>query len=123
GFFNLVKEFFTGKKDEPIEKAGRKISSANMKRIDEAIQALQSIKNETEGDEEEVKKEDIEKAVQDALKPINERLDKLEKSEEETTDQPKDDDIATVVSEAIQKALEPINERLEAIEKARAISK
>lgn len=148
---------------EPIEKAGKKISTARLDSIKGAITALQSIVNDVEasnaseeGGTETVEKEEItqiiKSAVGEGLKPINERLGKLEKEEATscpsckgtvnpgdkfcsacgttlnttaTTTKKEDEsnEISDIIKSAIQESLNPVNERLLAVEKARGISK
>ncbi|TAH58239.1 MAG: hypothetical protein EWM48_02220 [Sphaerochaeta sp.] len=67
-----------------------------------------------------MKAEEISKMVDDALQPIIDRLDSLEKSGE---GEEKGEDMAQVVTDAITKAMEPIAQRLEVIEKAKGIKK
>lgn len=130
GFFNLIKNFFSGKEDNQktsekdlgsIEKAGKKISAARMNKINAAFEALNELKSEVEEEEEVVKKEDIEKAVQAALEPLVKRLDSIEKNEQQS--EQAQDEISKQLEETIAKALEPLNKRLEAVEKVRGISK
>ncbi|USL05477.1 XkdF-like putative serine protease domain-containing protein (plasmid) [Bacillus anthracis] len=112
---------------EEIEKAGRKVSAASMADIETAQTALQNIINRvSDKEEDELKLEDITKAVADAIAPLDERLQKLEKSGEEVppaAEGNKDDEIVKSVTAAVQKAVEPIEKRLEVIETARGISK
>lgn len=120
---------------EALEKAGRKISAARLAKLKETHQNLVNLaaalaeliqEAETIGTEEEdttVTKEELEKfkteelapavseAVQKALTPLEERIAKLEKAQEEKN-----------VEEAIKKALEPLAARVETIEKSRAAS-
>lgn len=113
-----------------IEKAGKKISSASMSDIETAQVALQNIIDRVSDEgEEELKLEDITKAVEQVLAPINDRLDKIEKSQQaeppvdpipEPTAQP--DVTAESITAAVTKALEPVNERLTKIEKSRGVS-
>lgn len=70
--------------------------------------------------ETELKAEDIAKAVEAALEPINERLTSLEKEEEEPT---KEDDVVKSIQKAVEDAVKPLNDRVEAIEKSRGQSK
>ncbi|MFL0361437.1 XkdF-like putative serine protease domain-containing protein [Pseudobacillus sp. 179-B 2D1 NHS] len=130
GFFNLIKNFFSGKEESQkasekdlgsIEKAGKKISAARMDKINAAFEALNELKSEVEEEEEVVKKEDIEKAVQAALEPLVKRLDSIEKNEQQL--EQAQDDVSKQLEETIAKALEPLNQRLEAVEKARSVSK
>lgn len=123
---------------EPIEKAGKKIATARLDSIKGAITALQSIVDEvdtssnsdnSEGGEEEVKKEEItqiiKSAVGESLKPINERLDKIEKEDgtEAPTKEVNKEDISEIVKSALADSLKPIQDRLSTVEKARGISK
>lgn len=122
-------------KAEPIEKAGKKIATARLDNIKGAITALQSIvdevetTNNSEGGDEEVKKEEITEIVKSALgeglKPITDRLDKIEK-EDGSDDSKKEvnkEDISEIVKSAVADSLKPIDERIAAVEKARGISK
>ena len=95
-----------------------------------------------EGEASEVTKEEltqeVKKSVEEAVKPISDRLDKLEKGGEDSTTslnerldklekaeaepKPETPDVAEVVKTAIAEAIAPINERIEKIEKARGFS-
>ncbi|MCU5716663.1 XkdF-like putative serine protease domain-containing protein [Bacillus cereus] len=112
---------------EEIEKAGKKISAATMTDIETAQAALQNIiERVSDKEEDELKIEDITKAVADAIAPLDERLQKLEKSNEEAppaAEEEKDNELLKSVTAAIQKAVEPIEKRLGDIESARGISK
>ncbi|WP_368490835.1 hypothetical protein [Clostridium sp. BJN0013] len=146
-------------KGEPIEKAGKKISTARLDNIKGAITALQlvvdEVSTETEGGDGEVKKEDVteimKSALNESLKPITERLDKIEKEDSTTcpsckaavkpedkfcsscgkalnaaaTSTKKEDteDTSEIIKAVIEDALKPVNERIEAVEKSRGISK
>lgn len=123
------------------EKAGRKISGPRLSKLKEMYAMLgrliEEADSDSEGDASEVNKEDITKVVKEsldeALKPISERLDKLEKAEGEATPEtataPQDaetggdaQDIGEVVKAALEEALNPFKERLEKVEKARGFS-
>jgi len=110
-----------GKPPEKVEKAGKKISSANMQKIKDAHAALAELVALEEEEEEEVKKEDIEKMLDEKLSPITKRLEAIEK--EEGTGSDGEEDIAKQFSEILDTKLAPITERLEAVEKARGVSK
>ena len=110
-----------GKPPKNIEKAGKKISSANMQKIKDAHAALAELVALEEEEEEEVKKEDIEKMLDEKLAPITKRLEAIEK--EEGTEPAGEEDITKQFSEILDAKLAPITERLEAVEKARGISK
>lgn len=115
-----------------VEKAGRKISAARLKALQEAYTILGQIISEAENTDEEgteVKKEEIVKvvggAVTEALKPITQRLEKLENETVQKNGQdedPKGDEITAIVKAAVEEAIKPINDRLEKVEKARGIS-
>ncbi|MDM5430818.1 XkdF-like putative serine protease domain-containing protein [Bacillus mycoides] len=109
---------------EEIEKAGKKISAANQADIDAAQTALQNIIDRvSDKEEDELKPEDITKAVEAALNPLNQRLEALEKAQqEETPVEPEQDELTKSVTAAIEKAMTPVNDRLTKIEKARGIS-
>lgn len=111
-----------GKPPVDIQKAGKKISAARMDKINAAFAALQELKAEVDEEEEEVmKQEDIQKMINEAVAPINEKLTAFEKGEA-SQPEPTTDDTAFILQKALTDALEPINKRLETIEKARGIS-
>lgn len=118
---------------EVIEKAGKKISTSNMEQIKSAHETLGKLielDSNKEGDEE-VKKEDIEKmigdAVANAVAPLTKKLDNIEKEEGQQEDpkatEGEDGNIADIVAKAIEKAMAPLVERVDKVEKARGISK
>ncbi|HDR6825841.1 TPA: hypothetical protein QCV86_003034 [Bacillus thuringiensis] len=109
---------------EEIEKAGKKVSAATMADIETAKAALQNIIDRvSDKEDDDLKLEDITKAVQDAVEPINQRLDALEKAQQdETPAEPEKDELTKSVTAAIEKAMDPVNQRLSKIEKARGIS-
>ncbi|MDO7787134.1 XkdF-like putative serine protease domain-containing protein [Desulforamulus aquiferis] len=115
-----------GQPPAEIQKAGKKISTANMGHIRTAHEALGKLIEQEE--ESDVKKEEIEKLVADgvakALEPITKKLESVEKTEP-TTDpvELKAEDVAKMVTDAVEKAVAPVTERLDAVEKARGISK
>jgi hypothetical protein len=115
-----------------VNKAGKKISTNNMTQIKTAYEALGKLVEldiQEEG-ETEVKKEEIEKmigeAVIKAVEPITKKLDDIEKGADGGEGEESgegEDNIADVVSEAVAKALKPLNDRLDKVEKARGIKK
>lgn len=126
---------------EEIEKSGRKISGARLTELKAAQAALAKIIEETdsEGDATDVTKEElvslVKGSVEEAVKPLNERLEKLEKEDGGAapaegegaakgagTVEPHTPDIAEVVKSAVIAATAPLTERLEKIEKARGFS-
>lgn len=107
GFFNVIKDFFS---------KGHKISNE---------------KEKNEKENEEMKKEDVQNiiksSIDEALKPINKKLEAFEKQEgtntPPATNTISEEDINQIFTDTITKALEPINQRLESIEKAKGTSK
>jgi hypothetical protein len=112
-----------GKPPEEIQKAGKKISSARMDKINAALEALQEIKTDVEGEEDEVKKEDIEKMLDEKLSPISKRLEEIEKEEGTGGTPAAEDDIVKQFGALLDEKLTPLNNRLDAVEKARAVSR
>ena len=112
-----------GKPPETIEKAGKKISNARMNKINAAFDALSELKAEVEEEEEEVKKEDIVKILDEKLSPITKRLDSIEKEDGQEETPKGEEDVLKQFGEVLDQKLAPINERLDAVEKARGISK
>ncbi|HHV79082.1 MAG TPA: hypothetical protein GXX40_05650 [Firmicutes bacterium] len=113
-----------------IQKIGAKIARSRLEKIKAAYAVLAEILAEVEGDEEgdEMTKEEITRMVEDALKPVVERLEKLEKPEDGDKNDPaaeqvKKEDVQAMVTEAVNKALEPVLQRLEVVEKAKGIKK
>lgn len=138
--------------DMAIEKSGKKVSSKNLAALKEAHRALTAVIEEAEkkdepekgsGDpakeEESVNKAELtevmKSAMEEVLKPINERLDKIEKADtdpeaasNEGTDGGGEDhevntnaEIAEVIKSTVSEIVKPIEGRLEAIEKSRAL--
>lgn len=102
------------------------------------VKALRKEQNERE--EIQVKKEDLQELLKEAISPINEKLEKLEKEvgekeekgegstegvekKEEKEEKTDNEDLKKQLSEVIKEQLEPINDRLEKVEKARGVSK
>ncbi|WP_046180381.1 XkdF-like putative serine protease domain-containing protein [Domibacillus tundrae] len=112
-----------GKPPETIEKAGKKISAARMDKINAAYDALAELKAEVDEEEEEVKKEDIQKMIDAALTPITDKLTAFEKEEGTAVTPAGEDETLNQVAEVLAKSLEPITSRLETLEKSRGITK
>ncbi len=132
------------RKSDVVEKAGRKISAARRLSLKAAYEALGKVLEETSeetaengGDdvakgagEEKMDAEKLKEIVKgvfdEAIKPVTERLEKLEKGEGDDGAKKdpveKGDEIAAIVKEAVESAIAPINERLEKVEKARGAS-
>lgn len=167
GFFNLLKNFFTGEKIEKGEVADKYQRNRRRRefwaaqdslnnvlfnhdhydggletdstKIKEALQDFVDIAQEVliaeditkavgkppERDDD-MKKEDIEKMLDDKLAPITKKLEEIEKEEggeggeEEPT---QEEELMKQFGEVLDEKLTPINERLETVEKARGVSK
>lgn len=120
-----------GKPPEAIVKAGKKISASNLQHIDDAIATLTDLKNKTAPEEEpeeeeDLKPEDIAKAVQAAVGPIVKQMEGLaaDVTELKKQDGGVDPDAGTpdagngsdpeanAVTDAIAKALAPLTEQM-----------
>ncbi|KUL16187.1 XkdF-like putative serine protease domain-containing protein [Bacillus paralicheniformis] len=118
-----------GPKPEEIQKAGRKFSAANLQEIKSAHAALGNLLSqaEVEEEEDELKKEDIEKLLDDKLNPITKRLDEIEKEAEsgegDGEDEKQEQSVIKQMDELLEQKLSSIQDRLEAVEKSRGISK
>lgn len=121
-----------GKPPETIAKAGKKISAGNLKHLDDAISALTELKNKTAPQEEpeeddDLKPEDIAKAVAAAMAPIAKAVEglsadvaQLKKDEgidsgQPAGKEPAGDPPTDVLTEAITKALAPITEQMQSL--------
>lgn len=119
-----------GKPPEKITKAGKKISSANQEKINNAITHLQEVIADVEGEEEIVKAEEIAKAVAAAVEPFSQQVQdltnqvaELQKAEEingtpaaEAT--PEGTGVAeetNAVTDAVLKALEPFQQQMQTL--------
>lgn len=123
-----------------IQKAGKKVSGKNLEALKAAQRALSAVIAEAdpepsnqEKEIEEVKKEELteimKQAMEAALKPINDRLDKIEKEdsageqEEVGEGEDKTEDITEIIKSVIGEALSPLESRLEKVEKSRGIAR
>jgi hypothetical protein len=123
-----------GTPSEQIAKAGKKISASNLKHVDDAIAALTEIKNKTAPVEQELeedndlKAEDIAKAVTAALAPIAKQVEGLtseiaELKKEEGVEGDQTAGVAvstataeeTAITDAIAKALAPLSEQMQTL--------
>lgn len=115
-----------------VKKAGRKISAARLKALKDAHSILAQIIAEAEADNQDwegtqVTKEELTKmvaeAVNEATKPISERLEKLEKQADGKPEAGQEkDELQEVIKAAVAEAIKPLEDRLEVVEKARGIS-
>lgn len=127
GFAKAAEQLSVG-----LEKAGRKISAARLKALKDAHNILAQIIAEAEADNQDgegtqVTKEELAKmmaeAVNEATKPISERLEKLEKQADGKPEAGQEkDDLQEVIKAAVAEAIKPLEDRLEVVEKARGIS-
>lgn len=122
-----------GKPPEAIVKAGKKISASNLQHIDDAIATLTDLKNKTAPEEEpeeedDLKPEDIAKAVQAAVGPIVKQMEVLAADVTELKKQDGEGDPdpnagtsgagtgtnpeTDAVTDAIAKALAPLTEQM-----------
>ncbi|MGN7858656.1 XkdF-like putative serine protease domain-containing protein [Bacillus sp. 22483] len=110
---------------EEVVKAGRKFSAANLTELKNARAAIDNLLSQAEEKEEEedVKKEDLQKMLDDTIAPVVKRLDDLEKGKNEQQPDPQenqpDEAVAKEMAAAVEKALAPVVDRVEALEKAR----
>ena len=110
---------------EPVEKAGKSLSAANAAKIKAAHIALSELLNlaEKNGEEVEVKKEELEAIVKEAVAPLAAKLEALEKGEKETA-APEAEGIAKDdMTAIIKEALTPLEERIASVEMARGVSR
>lgn len=116
-----------GKPPEQIAKAGKKLSAARLDKLKQAhttiTDLLEEVDDKAEDEEEEdMKPEDIQKAVASAMAPITKQLTDLQtevtemKNADGTVDDTTDggaDPTAEVVTQAVAKALAPIVKQVE----------
>ena len=126
---NIALEILLGKTE--VAKSGRKISGDRLSKLKNMQAILNDVLSGLEENKEDnnLTSEEITKAVQDAIKPLDERIAQLENvSKEDTvpeeTEQPQqpDIDVAEVVKNAVNEAVAPLSARLEKVEKARGVS-
>lgn len=118
----------------PTEKAGRTISSANRTKLEKAMEALNSavsaidelLKLDAEKsakEEPQMTKEEmqalVKSTVEEAVKPLTERLDAIEKSAKPADDPEKNKpDVTAIIKSAVEEAVKPLAERVEKMEKS-----
>ena len=138
-FKAVAEKILIGESEAEVMKSGRKISSSRLAKIKEAHAALTDLladadTENNEGGTETVTKEElineVKKSVDEAVKPLDERLAALEKSDAESKAEAevkkeaeaKEPSVAEVVKSVLDEALKPVTERLERVEKARGLS-
>lgn len=113
-----------GKPPEDIAKAGKKLSTARLDKLKQAHTTITDILAEVEDKEEDdVKAEDIQKAVEAAVSPITKQLTDLQTEVAELKkaegdgegDSKQADPATTALTDAITKALEPITKQMETL--------
>jgi hypothetical protein len=122
---------------EEIQKSGRKVSGARLRKLREAHASIAEIIAEAEGngaegdgnengEGSEVTKEDVQAVLKEALEPIEKRMEAIEKEKEteskQTAEPENMEDGKAEFAALLKAAVAPIEERLAAIEKARGIS-
>lgn len=153
GFMAAMRNFFVGKSAESkqeeqsivntnaqLEKAGRVLSGKNVALIKDAITALQGLLGGIEdaveqadvkkGDDENMTSEEIKdivkNAVGEAIKPLTEKVDELEKSTK-ADDEVDDNDLEKVLEKfaesVVAEAIKPLQERINSVEKSRGMTK
>lgn len=114
---DLVK--FIGQPDDEVSKAGKQISNKNMQYIEDAITALTELKNsvsggETEQEDDDVKEEDVAKA----LAPLVAKIEQIAKQVEEIKgeeSQPDPQPAAGTDDQVLVKALQPLMEKIDGL--------
>ena len=108
--FTAVAESILIGSNERVKKSGRKIAGNRLDKL-KSIQAmltevLSGLEDNTDTKQgvEDLTKEEVLKAVDEAIKPVSERIEKIN------------------IDEIVKKALEPLIERIEKIENARGVS-
>ena len=128
-FRNVAVEILLGKTE--VAKSGRKISSDRLGKLKNMQAILNDVLSGLEENKEDndLTSEEITKAVQDAIKPLDERIAHLENVSKENTvpdetkqPQQPDIDVAEVVKNAVNEAIASLSARLEKVEKARGVS-
>ncbi|MFS3913474.1 XkdF-like putative serine protease domain-containing protein [Bacillus australimaris] len=106
---------------EEVAKAGRKFSAANLTELKNARAAIDNLLSQAEEKEEneEVKKEDLQKMLDETIAPVVKRLDDFEKQQPDPQEKQIDEEVAKEMAAAVEKAMAPVVERVEALEKAR----
>lgn len=84
---------------------------------------VKAVGNPPEGDESKMKKEDIEKMLEEKLAPITKKLEDFEKEDGGVVEETPQEALMKQFGEVLDEKLTPINERLETVEKARGVSK
>lgn len=128
--------------EEVIEKAGKVFSNANYSQLEKIKNMVEELiskaKTEEEGEEEEMKAEDIakmseliQKSMKEVVGPLAERLEGIEKSigvegagaEEGTPGEKSDDEkMVELIQKSMKEVIDPLSERLSKIEKSRGLS-
>lgn len=135
----IAKSDFYDEPEREISKAGRTLSEKSLTSIKNAITALQSLLTEAggegeiqKGDDFDMSNEEIKKimkgALDEALKPITERLEAVEKGDNAdegagNTTEMTAGSISEIVKSVVLEAVQPMQERLDKVEKARGTAR
>lgn len=87
------------------------------------LKSLESKPESIRKGDDDMKKEDIEKMLDEKLAPITKKLDEIEKEEGDGEEPTPEETLMKQFGKVLDEKLTPINERLETVEKARGISK
>ncbi|MEC2196360.1 XkdF-like putative serine protease domain-containing protein [Bacillus velezensis] len=116
-----------GPKPAELQKAGRKLSAANVQELKNIQDSIGNLLSQAEVKEEEMTSEDVTKSIAEALEPIQKRLTELEKDEDpkkkKDEEKASEEEEAEKLKKAITDAVQPLADRIDAIEKSRGVSK
>lgn len=144
-FFQVMKDFFSGKTERAevkaltvdysapeltfltvVEKAGKKISAPNMADIDAAIESLTNLKTRVtpspegaESEEDTMNQEQLAKVLEDVVAPIKKELETVKKH---LNIEPEKTPEELAVAKAVEAATAPILKELEDLKKSQGIS-
>lgn len=113
---------------EGIEKAGKSFSTANAEKIKAAHTALADLitlmesKDGSKEGEGTMTKEEVQAVVKEAMQPITDKLDQLEKGDQAGEPAQEDKLTKEALQEVVKESIKPMMERLEKVEKARGLS-
>jgi len=109
-FKNIVLEIFLGNTNT-IEKAGRKISNSRLTKLKDIQTLINDVMSGLDDDKDGETDGDLAQTVKSALKPVTERIESLEKTEN-----------TNLIKQAVEAAVLPLTQRLARVEKARGLS-
>jgi len=109
-FRNIALEIFLGNTNA-IEKAGRKISNSRLTKLKDIQTLINDVMSGLDDDKDGETDGDLAQTVKSALKPVTERIESLEKTEN-----------TNLIKQAVEAAVLPLTQRLARVEKARGLS-